>query len=76
MSQWLYTEISCQSFGKSGKLQSKKNMKNKKNRLKLPMMRTKTFGTRAFTYAAPAIWNSSLDNIKNRKFIETFKRLL
>ena len=49
---------------------------NKKNRLKIPMTRTKTLGTRAFTYAAPAVWNSLPDYIKNTKCIDTFKRLL
>ena len=49
---------------------------NKKNRLKLPVTRTKTLGNRAFTYGAPAIWNSLPDNIKNTKCINTFKRLM
>ena len=49
---------------------------NKKDRLKLPMTRTKKLGTRAFTYAAPAVWNSLPDNITNTKCVNTFKRLL
>ena len=49
---------------------------NKENRLKLPMTRTKTLGTRAFTYAAPAVWNSLPADIKNTKCIKAFKILL
>ena len=49
---------------------------NKKNRLKLPMTRTKTLGTRAFTYAAPAVWNSLPDKLKTTKCIKAFKILL
>ena len=49
---------------------------NKKNRLNQPMTRTKTLGTKALTYAAPTVWNSLPDNIKNTKCINTFKRLL
>ena len=49
---------------------------NKENRLKLPMTRTKTLGTRAFTYAAPAVWNSLPVDIRNTKCIKAFKILL
>ncbi len=47
---------------------------NKQSRLKLPMTRTKTRGTRALTHAVLAVLNSLLDNIDNpKKHWNTFK---
>ena len=46
------------------------------NLLRLPKTNTKTFGTRAFTYAAPFVWNNLPDIVKNQENIDQFKRLL
>ena len=46
------------------------------NLLRLPKTNTKTFGTRAFTYASPFVWNNLPDIVKNQENIDKFKVLL
>jgi hypothetical protein len=46
------------------------------NLLRLPKTNTKSFGTRAFTYAAPFVWNNLPDTVRNQENIDQFKRLL
>ena len=49
---------------------------SKSNLLKVPKTRTKTLGSRAFTSAAPAVWNSLPDGVKNLENIDRFKTSL
>jgi hypothetical protein len=45
------------------------------NLLVIPKVKT-NYGTRAFSYAAPRIWNNLPHNIKNAKNIDNFKSLM
>ncbi len=47
-----------------------------KSLLKVPTTKTKTFGSRAFTYAAPTVWNELPENIKKSNNVESFKKML
>ena len=47
-----------------------------KSMLKVPKTKTKTFGSKAFTYAAPTVWNSLPQNVKKCNNVESFKKLL
>ncbi|CAH3034447.1 unnamed protein product, partial [Pocillopora meandrina] len=46
------------------------------NLLEVPTIRTKTYGQRAFSYAAPYLWNQLPECIKNAESVDSFKRLL
>jgi len=46
---------------------------NCKDLLQLPHVKTETFGKRAFTYAAPKVWNSLPESLKTLKSVDTFK---
>ena len=43
--------------------------------LQVPRMKTK-YGERAFSYAAPSLWNALPDFVKSAKNVKTFKKLL
>ena len=47
-----------------------------KSMLKVPKTNTKTFGSRAFTYAAPTVWNALPEYVKKSNNVESFKKLL
>lgn len=44
--------------------------------LQIPLVKTSTYGQRAFSYSAPKLWNSLPVHIKNSKSITTFKKEL
>ena len=46
------------------------------NLLQVPRTKTRTLGTRAFTYAAPTVWNSLPQNIRTQHSLDHFKTLL
>ena len=46
------------------------------NLLQVPRTKTRTLGTRAFTYAAPTVWNSLPQNIRIQHSLDYFKTLL
>jgi hypothetical protein len=46
------------------------------NKLALPLTRTKTFGDRAFSVAAPTLWNSLPDTIRLSRKLPIFKKAI
>lgn len=42
--------------------------------LYVPRTRLKTYGDRSFYYAAPSLWNSLPENVKNAATVESFKK--
>ena len=46
-----------------------------KSMLKVPKTKIKTFGSRAFTYAAPTVWNALPEDVKKSNNVESFKKL-
>ena len=49
---------------------------NDKNLLVIPKTSLKTYGDRAFSFAAPTLWNGLPDHIRLCDNIDTFKTLL
>ena len=47
-----------------------------RNLLKVPNTRTKTYGNRAFSYAAPTLWNSLPEHVKTAESLHAFKTAL
>ena len=47
-----------------------------RNLLKVPNTRTRTYGNRAFSYAAPTLWNSLPEPVKNAESLGVFKTAL
>lgn len=47
-----------------------------KNLLRIPRTNTRTLGRRAFTYAAPSVWNDLPEHIKCHDDVDSFKTLL
>ena len=47
-----------------------------KDLLVMPRTNTESFGKRAFSYAAPKVWNSLPEDIKSAQSIESFKKKL
>ena len=47
-----------------------------RNLLKVPNTRTKTYGNRAFSYAAPTLWNSLPEHVKTAESLRAFKTAL
>lgn len=47
-----------------------------KKLLVVPTIRTKTYGQRAFSYAAPYLWNLLPEHLKDATSVDSFKRML
>ena len=45
-----------------------------KDLLTVPSVKTETFGKRAFSYAAPVVWNRLPEEIKSAKSVVCFKK--
>ena len=46
------------------------------NLLQTPIARTKAYGERSFSVAAPKLWSNLPDTIKNIDFLDSFKKNL
>ena len=55
---------------------TRKLRSSSRSTLQVPRVKTSTYGDRAFSSAAPKLWNSLLDHIKSKHTLSSFKSSL